>query len=149
MAFMRFSVRNNINQAVAKKLAEGSERGEHILANQVMDDTDKYVPALSGTLARTAMAVGNQIIYNGPYARYLYYGKVMVDEHGHGPRHFVDKFGNEVIAFPKGSRLHATDRDLVFTKSMHPDAQAHWFEASKAQNLKKWERIAAEAITDE
>ena len=36
--------------------------------------------------------------------------------------------------------------NLVFNKTMHPQAQAHWFEASKAQNLDKWVRVADKAV---
>jgi hypothetical protein len=41
---------------------------------------------------------------------------------------------------PKYGPKYATDKDLVYTKSVHPNAQSHWFEASKAQNLPKWLR---------
>ena len=38
-----------------------------------------------------------------------------------------------------------TDRNLVFNRSVNPQAQAHWFEASKAQNLEKWLRVYKKA----
>ena len=77
---------------------------------------------------------GNKIIYPGPYARFLYYGKVMVDP----------QTGSTFA--PKGGTKVLTDRDLVFSKAMHPQAQSHWFEASKAQNLDKWIRVAKKAV---
>ena len=93
-------------------------------------------------------ASGSAIIYPGPYARYLYYGKVMVDSAtGKGPMRIVGKDGTEVIRFRKGAKLKPIDRDLKFNKSMNRHAQSHWFEASKAKNLSKWLRVAKEAAT--
>lgn len=113
-----FSVRTNGLNEIDTKIAQFSQKAEAWLANEILKDTDPYVPALTGSLSQRSHIEGNTVVYPGPYARYLYYGKVM-----EGP--------------PQGPK-HATDRDLVYTKTMHPNAQSHWFEASKAQNLKKW-----------
>lgn len=146
---MKITIHDNFTEAVANALANGATRAEHLVAVQAAKDTAPYVPFLTGSLNARTQPRGNEIIYPGPYARYLYYGKVMVDESGKGPLHYVDKNGDEVFRFKKGSKLHASDKDLVFTKSFHPDAQSHWFEASKAENLDKWLRVAAKAVTDE
>lgn len=151
---LKFSVHTEGMDEVRRQLALACDKAEHELAVHVEKDTQPFVPALTGSLMVRTMIhpeyqgeiVGNAIVYPGPYARYLYYGKVMVDANGNGPMHFVDKGGNEVIKFPKGSKLHATDRNLVFSKAMHSDAQAHWCEASKAQNLEKWVRVAQKAV---
>lgn len=149
MAGVRFTVDASGLGKAKKKLFEASTLAEHAIAVQAMNDTEPYVPALTKSLVNRTQVFGGTIFYPGPYARYLYYGKVMVDEHGNGPRHFIDKYGNEVIRFPKGSKLHATDKDLVFNHATHPQAQAHWFEASKAENLKKWIQKADEAVKNE
>ena len=47
---------------------------------------------------------------------------------------------------PKGGTKVVTDKDLVFSKAMHSQAQAYWFEASKAENLDKWMRVADKAV---
>lgn len=47
---------------------------------------------------------------------------------------------------PKGGTKVLTDRNLVFMRDHHPQAQSHWFEASKAQNLDKWLRIAGKLV---
>lgn len=143
---VKFSVYMEGMDAIKEKLAQRCKKAEHVLAVQIEKDTTPFVPALTGSLTERTLVVGNEVIYPGPYARYLYFGKVMVDEHGNGPMHFVGKNGNEVIRFPKGSKLHATDRNLVFNTTMHPQAQSHWFEASKAQNLDKWRRVAEKAV---
>ncbi|MBQ0067178.1 MAG: hypothetical protein KBS60_03175 [Phascolarctobacterium sp.] len=116
-----------------------------ILTQQVMKDTRPFVPALTNSLNnRTHIEHGNQIVYPAPYARYLYYGKVMVDsETGRGAVYIKDVG----FRFRRGATLVPTDRDLVFTTEVHPQAQSHWFEASKAQNLEKWKRVLAKAVT--
>lgn len=113
-----FNIKTSGLEAIDHKIAELANKQEAWLANEVLKDTDPYVPALTGSLSMRSHVEGNMVVYPGPYARYLYYGKVM--------------------AGPKYGPKYATDKDLVYTKSMHPNAQSHWFEASKAQNLKKW-----------
>lgn len=121
-------------EAIKDKLAESCTRAESIVGQQVIKDTAPFVPALTGSLTIRTRLDGNKIIYPGPYARFLYYGKVMVDP----------QTGSTVA--PKGGTKVLTDRDLVFSKAMHPQAQSHWFEASKAQNLDKWIRVAEKAV---
>ena len=121
-------------EAIKDKLAESCTRAESIVGQQVIKDTEPFVPALTGSLTIRTRLDGNTIIFPGPYARFLYYGKVMVDP----------QTGSTFA--PKGGTKVLTNRDLVFSKAMHPQAQSHWFEASKAQNLDKWIRIAEKAV---
>lgn len=66
-------------EAIKDKLAESCTRAESIVGQQVIKDTAPFVPALTGSLTIRTRLDGNKIIYPGPYARFLYYGKVMVD----------------------------------------------------------------------
>ena len=120
--------------AAKQAIAERCKRAEHVLAVQVEKDTQPFVPALTGSLSTRTRVVGNEVIYPGPYARFLYYGKVMVDPN------------TGSTWAPKGGTKVVTDRNLVFTKTMHPQAQAFWCEASKAQNIDKWARVAHKAV---
>ena len=129
---MRFEVRTDIN--LIPVIAERCTRAEHILAQQVKKDTDPYVPMLTGSLKNRTRVEGGAVIYPGPYARFLYYGKVMVDPN------------TGSTWAPKGGTKVVTDRNLVFTTDFHPQAQAYWFEASKAQNKDKWLRVAQKAV---
>lgn len=129
-----FSMHFGGMEAIKDKLAESCTRAESIVGQQVIKDTAPFVPALTGSLTIRTRLDGNKIIYPGPYARFLYYGKVMVDP----------QTGSTFA--PKGGTKVLTNRDLVFSKAMHPQAQSHWFEASKAQNLDKWVRIAKKAV---
>lgn len=129
-----FAVHFDGMEAIKDKLAESCTRAESIVGQQVIKDTAPFVPALTGSLTIRTRLDGNKIIYPGPYARFLYYGKVMVDP----------QTGSTFA--PKGGTKVLTNRDLVFSKAMHPQAQSHWFEASKAQNLDKWIRVAEKAV---
>lgn len=129
-----FSMHFDGMEHIRDKLADNCTRAESIVGQQVMKDTAPFVPALTGSLTIRTRLDGNKIIYPGPYARFLYYGKVMVDP----------QTGSTYA--PKGGTKVVTDRDLVFSKAMHPQAQSHWFEASKAQNLDKWIRVAKKAV---
>lgn len=150
MSFLKIDLKDTFTESLRGKLKEAGPKAAHTVAVQIQKDTEPFVPALTKSLVNRTQVVENQIIYPGPYARYLYYGKVMVNaETGKGPSHFVDKHGNEIVMFPKGSRLKATDRNLVFTTSVHSQAQSHWFEASAAQNGEKWVRVAGRAIDHE
>lgn len=117
------------------ELITPAKKVETILAAQVMKDTDKFVPALTGSLMQRAhIENGNTIVYPGPYARFLYYGKVMI----YAPT------GSTWA--PKDEHKVVTGRDLVMHKTMHPLASSHWFEVSKAANLEKWLRVAEKAV---
>lgn len=146
MAGVSFTVHTEGLDALKDKMERGVSRVEHTLAVQVQSDTSPYVPMKTGALDNSTQVEGNRIIYRGPYARMLYAGKVMVDaKTGKGPMRIVDKDGNEYIRFHKGARLRATSRDLNFSTAAHPKAQSHWFEASKRDNLEKWEETTKEA----
>lgn len=131
---MIFTVENNINAVLASTIANRCEKAAHTVALQVKKDTEPFVPMLTGSLKNRARVDGNTIIYPGPYARFLYYGKVMVDPN------------TGSTWAPMGETKVVTDRDLVFTTDFHPQAQSHWFEAAKAQNEDKWLRVAQKAV---
>lgn len=131
---LKFTVKENFTEAIAHAVAKASTRAEHAVSVQAAKDTAPFVPMLTGSLNTRTRVEGNMIIYPGPYARYLYYGKLMVDP----------ETGSAWAR--EGTSKVQTDRDLVFTKSVHPQAQSHWFEASKAQNLDKWVRVADKAV---
>lgn len=131
---LTFKVQTDLSEALAAAIGKAATRAEHIVAVQAAKDTSPYVPFLTGSLDERTRVSGNTIIYPGPYARYLYYGKVMVNP----------ETGSTYAK--KGMTKVLTDKNLVFNKSGHAQAQAHWFEASKAENLDKWIRVADKAV---
>lgn len=131
---LKFTVHTDGGAALKEKLAEACSRAEAALAEQILKDTRPYVPARSLSLANRARVVGNTVVYPGPYARFLYYGKVMVDPN------------TGSTWAPLGATKVVTDRDLRISQEVNPKAQARWFDGAKAQNLEKWKRVASEAV---
>lgn len=131
---LKFTVHTSGLSVIPERLKAASEKAEHTVAIQVQKDTSPYVPALTGSLDQRTRVVGSEVIYPGPYARYLYHGKVMVDP----------ETGSTYA--PKGGTKVVTDKNLVFNKAMHSQAQAYWFEAGKAENMDKWLRVADKAV---
>ena len=110
---LKFSVHTSGLSVIPERLKAASEKAEHIVAIQVQKDTSPYVPALTGSLDQRTRVDGSEVIYPGPYARYLYHGKVMVDpETGSA---YASKGGTKVV----------TDKNLVFNKAMHSQVQAY------------------------
>lgn len=130
---LKFAVHSDLS-GIGPMLRNTSNKAQHAVAIQAQKDTSSYVPALTGSLDQRTRVDENQIIYPGPYARYLYYGKLMVDP----------TTGSSYA--PKGATKVLTDKNLVFNKAMHSQAQDHWFEASKAENMGKWLRVAGKAV---
>ena len=134
---LKFSVHTEGLDAIKDKLTEGCTKAEHTVALQVRKDTSPYVPMLTGSLDKRTRVEGAEVIYPGPYARYLYFGKLMVDP----------ATGSSYA--PKGTTKVLTDKNLVFNTASHAQAHEHWFEASKAENLEKWVRVADNAVKRE
>lgn len=134
---LKFSVHTEGLEAIKDKLVDGCTKAEHTVALQVRKDTSPYVPALTGDLDRRTRVDGSLVIYPGPQSRYLYHGKLMVDP----------ATGSSYAR--KGTTKILTDKNLVFNKAMHAQAQSYWFEASKAENLEKWARVADKAVKRE
>lgn len=134
---IRINVTSDINIG---KFEARVERANHALANEVMKDTDKFVPFLTGTLKNSARVDGDTITYPGPYAHYQWEGIVYVDPKT-GAAGIPTKTGffsrPGVTKVPSGRKL-----------TYHKQGQDHWIEPSKAANMDKWERFYAKEITD-
>ena len=78
-----------------------------------------YTPMLSGQMMQSATrgtVIGSgEIKYNSPYARYQYYGKLMVSS----------VTGSSYAR--KGESKVLTSKDLRYNKSKHPRAGKLWF----------------------
>lgn len=121
------------------KFAARTDRATEALANEVMKDTDKFVPMLTGTLKNSARVQnGDQIYYPGPYAHYQYEGIVYVDPKT-GAAGIPTKTGffsrPGVTKVPSGRALS------------HSKGQSHWIEPSKAANMDKWLRFYKKELT--
>lgn len=86
----------------------------------------KYTPMRNGMLrnnAKTSIRIGSgKITYNSPYARYQYYGKLMVS-------------GVTGSAWARyGESKVLTGTDLNYSKKKNPLAQKLWFETMKTNH---------------
>lgn len=137
----------NLKKNIDPNLLTGrATKLEKAMAWQIMKDTARFVPMQNGVLSNTAFTKGNYIIYPAIYARYIYYGLRMVNAAtGRGPRWIPDVGWR----WPKGATLKPTNEPLHISTAVHKDATSHWMDASKARNMKTWEKIAARIYTDE
>ena len=133
---LKFTIDTSGMDAVKESIASACSRAEHTLAVQVKKDTEPFVPMLNGVLRGKTKVIGNLIVYDSPYALYLYYGKLYVDPLTGSS--YARKGVTKVPAVP--------EKDLKF---WHPNTSSHWFEASKAQNLSKWLRVAEKAVKND
>ena len=129
-----------------KRVEHNIRFSQYGLDSMIMTDMIPYMPMDTGQFINVTQAMSQAIAGSGtvvaaapPFGRYLYEGKVMVDSvTGKGPMKIPDGHGAYVLRFRKGAKLKATDRPLKYSKSANPDAQDHWFDAAKKQNLSKW-----------
>lgn len=116
------------------------------LGDRVLEDCKACMPLLTGSLQQRSHTEdgGRRVVFPGPYARYQYMGKVMVDSKtGKGPRKIPTEAGGYVLRFRKGAELEATDKPLKYS---NPQAKAKWFEHAKQQNKQFWMEGVAEIL---
>lgn len=128
---------------IAKFLSSAATQAEIAVAQQVKKDTEPYVPMLTGNFRQRTIIAGNQIIYPGPFARYLWEGFKMVDADTGRPAVYIEGVG---FRFRNGAKLKKTNKRLVYTETRPVQAGDHWLNKSKGQNLDKWVRVADKAV---
>lgn len=130
---IRYSMKLHLpNNALDRRV----EKANTWLVEEIIKDTDPFVPARTGVLAMNVQRHGHTIVYVSPYARFQYYGKVMIDP------------ATGSTFAPKGVRKVLTERDLKYSKAMHKHAQPHWFEASRAVNEEHWREGVRKILSD-
>lgn len=116
------------------------------LGDRVLEDSRASMPIESGGLQQRSHTEddGRKVVFPGPYGRYQYYGRVMVDSAtGKGPRKIPTGPGEYILRFRKGAKLIATERPLKYKS---PQAKTQWFEYEKAKNLKSWIKGVGEIL---
>lgn len=109
------------------------DRAQFWLDSQVMTDMVPYMPMVSGNFIQRTLAIstawagtGKVCAGAGPFGRFLYEGKVMVDPETGSP--WARKDAKKVV----------TDKPLQYTTTFHSDVQDHWFEPAKAAHGDAW-----------
>lgn len=117
---------------IKSRLKSQTKQARRLLKNEIAKDTERFVPMQGGYLKNSIIhslqSDDDYIIYNTPYARFLYYGFVMIGKITHRPW------------AKRGETKIKTDRKLNYGK-VHPLACSHWFERSKALYKKNWLKI--------
>ena len=131
---MRFTLNIQELNEIARRFERASPQARRAVAEEIKSDTEPFVPAQTKHLVNRVQTRGDTIIYPGPYARFLYFGKLMIDP----------KTGSSWAR--KGASKVVTGKDLDISKSVNSKAQSHWFEASKALNREKWLRVAERSM---
>ena len=115
------------SKALIKKYEAKIEAAQMRLKQVVVEDTDPFVPFESGYLKNSVADSLNdalpRIIYQGPYAHYLYTGYVMVDPDTKSP--WAKKGAIKEYKDPMQA--------LQFKRGM-----SEWFEHSKNLYTKRW-----------
>jgi hypothetical protein len=128
------------------------QEAQTALDRAVMTGMEKYMPKVTGNFIQRTKAISESMAGSGrvcagagPMGRFLYEGMKMVDsETGRGPYRIMTEEGAYIFRFRKGAKLRATDTPLNFTKTSHPDVQAHWFEPAKEEFGSAWVKLAKE-----
>ena len=121
------------------QMAYGLEKGgwvQYTLDKTIIDYCTPYVPASPDRIlefsAEPSSELGSGlIIWNTPYAHYMYMGEV------YGPNFQVDVEGDGILEWrsPKGKPKYPTGRQLTYDTSQNPMAGPRWFERMKADRL--------------
>lgn len=121
---MQLSGKLVINPKLQQVNREKMTKAQKFIDSECIRLMVPYTPMLNGQVIQSATrgtVIGSgKIKYNSPYARYQYYGKLMVSS----------VTGSAYAR--KGEKKVLTDKDLHYNKSRHPRAGKLWFERMKA-----------------
>lgn len=123
---------------------EQYKKAQYQLDGDVMNSMVPFMPMISDSFINTTRAASTAVqgsgqVYAayGPQGRYLYEGKVMVDEVTGSP--FARQGAKKVLVSQYAGKTAAKE-NIEYTHQAHPKAQDHWFDAAKAADGKKWVR---------
>ncbi len=120
------------------KVSDRIGQAQFWLDNQIMTDMVPLMPHQTGTLvnltrARSAAVAGAGMVYaaTGPYGRFQYMGKVMVDPVTNSP--WARKDAKKVL----------TDKNLTYS---NPEAVPRWFDEAKKLHGQEWVQGFADIV---
>lgn len=131
---LRTTVRATVNP---KYLNQQCTKAEHAVAVQAERDCRPFIPGGSGRLRNSGRVYGRTIVWDRPYARMQYFGKVYVDPQ------------RKIAGFPtpdgwrsfRGRKKERSGRDFH-----HTSGGPQWFKRAKDVHLKSWLRLAQGVI---
>lgn len=135
---MSANIKVNINtEKIKKEFDRSFDKARLKVKAEIVKDCGPLVPFREGTLQRSVIASQTKddrfLIWNTPYARFLYGGLVMVGRVSKSPwaKHNEEK----IVKEPK--------KKLTFYRGTNPKAGAEWFDRAKNSNIQKWLNIYA------
>lgn len=135
MIYFAADIRDFITPRELKKKL-GVNPGGHVqkaVDKAVIRVCEPYVPFDEGVLAgsaNTATKIGSgEVVYDTPYAHYLYYGEV------YGPNMPITENGVIVGYYSiKDSKKNPTGEKLKYSTEKNPQAGSHWFDRAMADH---------------
>lgn len=110
-------------------------KAQYTLDSMIMTSMEPYMPHRTGVFRNITKAMSAAIAGSGtviaaapPFGRFLYEGKVMVDEVTKSP-----------WARP-GAKKVVTDKDLEYDTSHNSKVTSHWFDEAKKNHGESWVR---------
>lgn len=103
------------------------------MAEQIQKDSNKFAPKDHSMLIDSSInnsdLENGLIVWDTPYARYLYYGVLM-----------VGKNGSPWAKAGERKKVKKPEVPLDFDTSKNPNAGKMWYHRAKDVNFKKWEK---------
>lgn len=116
---------DNINRILNRHGLGVRGRAQQYIDSEVLRQSAPYLPHQTGMLRDSGIHgtdIGSgEVIWNSPYAKFLYYGKVMIGMESHSPW------------AKSGEKKVKTNRNLAYHGA--PKRGAFWFERMKADHM--------------
>lgn len=131
-------LRTTVRAAIyPETLRAGCSKAAHAVAVQAERDSRPYIPSATGKLRRSGKVYGRTIVWDTPYARLQYFGKVHVDP--------VRKIAGFPVA--GGWRSFANRKKVRSERNFHhDDGGPQWFQRAKDAHLEEWVKLAQGVI---
>lgn len=128
----KVNVKVNIDtNKINKQYKAKQQNAMRMLKNEIAKDTEPYVPMRDSSLRRAVTASlrtnDPKLIWATPYARFLYYGKVMIGMITRRPW------------AKKGETKVTTSKNLTYSQ---PGTGPNWFNRAKKIKFQKWIKVA-------
>lgn len=118
------------------------EDAQYVLDSRVMQSMERFMPKVTNTFINVTKAMSAAIAGSGtvvaaapPMGRFLYEGKVMVDEVTGSP--WARKGAKKVLVSEFSGETKAK-KNITYDKNANPDATDHWFIPAKENDLDLW-----------
>ena len=130
------------------RMERNFNNAQYALDSAIMTSMEPFMPLdgpgnfIGRTKAESASLAGTGVVVAaaGPYGRFLYEGKTMVDEKTGSP--WARKSANKVPVSQYRGKTQAKE-NLTYSRA---SAQAHWFDAAKAKDCDNWVDLVKKEI---